>query len=167
MSAALARAPTLRHVIRRNAAPRLRAVRPPDSPAGRPAAINRSRHARAPVYFLEVESVGDIAVLRFACRQILTPEAVEAVSAQILALVEQEGYRRVVLNFSNLDRLATALLGRLINVHRRLRVLGGWLVLCRIPPHLYEIFAILRMRRLVGICAREPEALQTLQRRAV
>jgi anti-anti-sigma regulatory factor len=117
-------------------------------------------------YLLEVETVGDIAVVKFVCRQILSEEAIEAVGRQLSALVEQEGQRKLILNFAKLDRLATAMLGKLLTLHLKLKSCGGWLVLCQIPRHLYEIFVILRLPQLLNVYLDEQEALQRLTRRA-
>jgi anti-sigma B factor antagonist len=116
--------------------------------------------------WLEVEQIGEVTVVKFLRRQILTGETVEVLGQQLLSLVCDEGRRKVVLNFANVDRLASATLGKLLLLHRHLRAAGGWLVLCQIPPHLYEVFAILKLPRVLAIRAHEQEALQILERRA-
>jgi anti-sigma B factor antagonist len=130
-----------------------------------PGTTNKASSNRRRAHCLEVESVGDIAVVKFSCRQILSEEMIEAVGGQFLGLVEQEGHRKLVLNFSNLDRMATAMLGKLLTLHLKLKARGGWLALCQIPPHLFEVFAILRLPQVLGIFVGEQEALQTLSRR--
>lgn len=135
-------------------------------PGARPTlAIPRSPPAPARVPLVQIEPMGDITVVTFTRRSILTGETVEAIAQQLYQLAEQEGRRKLVLNFGNVDRLASAMLGKLLLLNRKLRGLGGKLVLCRIAPHLYEIFALLRLSQVFGIFAEEQEALQALCRR--
>jgi anti-anti-sigma regulatory factor len=136
-----------------------------NSPRSRRGPILPSKIYRERNYFLEVETVGEIAVVRFTCRQILSEGMIEIIARQLSGLVEQEGFRKIVLNFERLDRMATAILGKLIRLHLKLRVLGGWLVFCKIPRHLYEIFSILRLPRVLAIFVAEPEALQMFKPR--
>jgi anti-anti-sigma regulatory factor len=115
---------------------------------------------------LEVEEVGDVALVRFARRRILTEEAIEASAAQLFGLVENSQQLKLVLNFTNIDRLASAMLGKLILLQKKLQDVGGCVALCHIAPHLYEIFALLKVPRILTIYRGETEALEGFRRSA-
>jgi anti-sigma B factor antagonist len=110
---------------------------------------------------LEVEQIGDVTVVKFTHRRILTAETVETIGAQLMSLVEVDGRRRLVLDFSHVDRLATAMLGKLVMMHQKIRAVNGRLALCRIAPHLSEIFTLLKLPQVLDIYRDEPEALQS------
>jgi anti-sigma B factor antagonist len=100
---------------------------------------------------LQVDRIGDVTVVRFTRRRILTEGSIELLGEQLFALVERGGHRKLVLNFSNVDRMTTALLGKLIVLHKKVQAVNGWMVLCQIAPHLYEIFALFKLPQLFGV----------------
>jgi anti-anti-sigma factor len=110
---------------------------------------------------LEVEHVGRLAVVRFLRRQIVNEEAVEALGEQLLSLGDDSGHRQVVLNLGNVERVSTALLGKLVALQRRLRLTGGGLALCEVRPELQAVLRTLRLRRCLNVCGSEADALQS------
>lgn len=112
-------------------------------------------------HWLEVETIGDVAVARFTRRRILQEESVQAAGEQLLGLTEDTGCRKVVLNFSKVQGMTTSLLGKLVATHRKLEKVGGRLVLCEVGPSLEEIFTLCGLPRLVPVYAQEQEALQS------
>lgn len=102
---------------------------------------------------LEVDQIGDITVVKFTRRRLLTEEQIEDLGEQLFQLVDREGRRKLVINFAGVDRMTTALLGKLILLHRKLQAVNGWLVLCQIAPHLYEIFQMFRLPNLFAVWA--------------
>jgi anti-sigma B factor antagonist len=118
-----------------------------------------------PPRWLEIELVADITLVRFARRRILSEETIDIIAGQLSGLVQSDRHRKLVLNFTNIDRLATAMLGKLVLLQSKLKATGGRLVLCHVAPHLYEIFSLLKLRQILSIYRGEPEALEALGRR--
>jgi anti-anti-sigma regulatory factor len=134
---------------------------------GAPLATRRSAEAPVlPPRWLEVEQVGDVALVRFERRRILTEETIDTVAAQLFSLVEHAQQRKLILNFANIDRLASAMLGKLVLLQKNLQTVGGRVVLCHIAPHLYEIFTLLKVPRVLRIYRCETEALEAFRRSA-
>ena len=115
---------------------------------------------------LQVDRIGDVTVVRFTRRRLLTEGSIELLGEELFALVERGGHRKLVLNFSNVDRMTTALLGKLILLHKKLQRVNGWMVLCQIAPHLYEIFALFRLPLLFGVFEEGHAALLLSERRS-
>jgi anti-anti-sigma regulatory factor len=67
-----------------------------------------------------------------------------------------------VLNFSNVERVSTALLGKLVALQRRLRLTGGGLTLCEVRPDFQAVLRTLRLWRYLNVCGSEEDALQAL-----
>src|SRR5262249_41349379 len=107
-----------------------------------------------------------ITLVRFDRRRILSEETIETIAGQLSGLVQSDRHRKLVLNFATIDRLATAMLGKLVLLQSKLQALGGRLVLCNVAPHLYEIFSLLKLRQILSIYRGEPEALEALGRRS-
>jgi anti-anti-sigma regulatory factor len=112
--------------------------------------------------WLQIEPVGDVSVVKFTQPDILDLEVIRVVGEQLLGLAD-EG-RQVVLDFGQVKRLSTALVGKVVALHKRLNELGGQLALCQVAPHLREALELLKLPRLVPIYGEEREALEGMER---
>jgi anti-sigma B factor antagonist len=106
--------------------------------------------------------VGEVIVATFTVADILDLEMIRGLGDQLLGLADDEG-RRLVLNFGSVNRLSTALLGKVVALQQRLKKLGGQLALCQVAPHLNDAMKLLRLPQLVPIYAEEREALEKLE----
>src|SRR4051812_23061131 len=94
---------------------------------------------------LEVEQLGDVTIAKLTARKILDEETTVLIGNQLLGLVKTHGCRKLILNFVNVERLASVMLGKLVALNRQMGAVGGRMVLCRISPPVYEIFEILKL----------------------
>lgn len=115
---------------------------------------------------LRVEQVGPVTVVRFVLAEVMHAEVIESVGDELSALVEDEGRRWLLLDFSAVRKLSSALLGRLIALHRRLLALEGRLALCGIDAELRRVFDLCQLPRLLQLCDDEPAALLALSESA-
>jgi anti-sigma B factor antagonist len=115
--------------------------------------------------FLQVEVVEGVAVVR-----VLSPEIrevfgehndVQSIGDQLYALVDEKGFNRLVLNFSEVQYMASIMLGKLIGVKRKAQRGGGNLKLCRLTPLLQEIFRVSALDRVFEIYDDEHAALDS------
>src|SRR5262245_34871698 len=104
---------------------------------------------------LEVEDIGDVTVLNFTDKKILDEEKIEALGEQLFSLVEELGRNKLVLNFSNVEYLSSAALGKFITLNMKVNQAGGRLVLCNIDPQIYEVFEITKLNKLFNINRRD------------
>jgi anti-anti-sigma factor len=109
---------------------------------------------------LEIEHVGGVGVVRFRRRHVLTGEAVEALGGRLLSLADDPAHRRLVVNLGDVERLSTALLGKLAALQRRLREGGGGVAVCGVSPELHAVLRALRLDRHLDVCGSEEDALQ-------
>lgn len=54
---------------------------------------------------LEVEELGDIAVVNFLDKKILDEQNIQLIGEQLFALVDNDKKKKIVLDFSNVDYL--------------------------------------------------------------
>ena len=109
---------------------------------------------------LEVEDIGDITVVNFLDKKIIDSENIEVIGTQLMSLVDELGRSKILLNFSNVDLLSSAALGKLIVMNRKCNEAGGKLVLCNINKNIYEVFVITRLDSRFTIKKDEQEGLQ-------
>jgi anti-sigma B factor antagonist len=111
---------------------------------------------------LEVEAVGGVTVVQFRDRHILSAAAVQALGKQLQSLAVGSDRRRLVLNFGNVERLSSAVLGSVVALDRAVRRAGGRVALCGVRPDLAHLLTITRLDRHLDIYPSEGEALQNL-----
>jgi anti-sigma B factor antagonist len=109
---------------------------------------------------LEVEDIGDVTVINFVDKKILDEQNIQIIGEQLFSLVDEEGWRKILLNFSNVEYLSSAALGKLITLNKKLSTAGGKLILCNIDPQIYEVFEITKLDKFFNIQKEEQAALQ-------
>ena len=109
---------------------------------------------------LELEEIGDVTVVSFVDRKILDEQNIQIIGEQLFKLVEEQGKRKILLNFSNVEYLSSAALGKLITLNKKAQAAGGRLILCNIDPQIYEVFEITRLDKFFSIEKEEQKALQ-------
>ena len=108
---------------------------------------------------LKVSEVGDITVIRFADQKILDESSIQEMGQELFALVEEQKRKNILLNFTGVEFLSSAALGKLILLERKVKEAQGRLKLCSIRPEIYEVFVITRLNKLFDIRDDEAAAL--------
>jgi anti-sigma B factor antagonist len=109
---------------------------------------------------IDVNEVGDVTVVRFRDHKI-DPALVDIdeLGRELFGLIEVDGRKKILLNFSSVDFLSSPALGKLITLEKKVKANGGVLKLSNIRPEIYEVFAITRLNRLFDIKDDEGDAL--------
>ena len=94
---------------------------------------------------LDIEEVGDATIARFIDKKILDETNIQIIGNQLFGLVEEDGRKKIILDFSNVEYLSSAALGKLITMDQKVRAAQGKLRLCCIRPEIYEVFTITRL----------------------
>lgn len=116
--------------------------------------------ARTYDHLLEVEQIQEVTVVRFKRRTILEPAAIQVIGDELLRLAGEEGRRRLVLNFTGVESLTSALLGEFAVLHRALSECGGRLAFCCVEPFLLHVFKVVKIPERIPIYPDEAAALQ-------
>ncbi len=110
---------------------------------------------------LEVEDSGEITIVNFIDRKILDEQNIQKIGEDLFSLVEELGRKKVLLNFSNVEYLSSAALGKFITLNKKVQAVGGKLVMCNINDDIFEVFEITKLNKLFNIQKDEQTALQT------
>lgn len=111
---------------------------------------------------LDIEEVGGATVARFVDKKILDESNIQLIGNQLFGLVDDDGRRKIVLDFSNVEYLSSAALGKLITMNKKVTDAGGQLRLCSIRPDIYEVFAITRLNKVFDIRDTQEAALASM-----
>jgi anti-sigma B factor antagonist len=109
---------------------------------------------------LEVEDIGEITVVNFIDRKILDEQNIQKIGEDLFSLVDELGRVKVLLNFSNVEYLSSAALGKFISLNKKVQSKGGKLIMCNINDDIYEVFEITKLNKLFNIQKDEQTALQ-------
>ena len=108
---------------------------------------------------LGVSEVGDVTVVRFVDQKILDEAKIQQLGQELFDLVEVDGCSKILLNFTSVEFLSSAALGKLITLDKKVKGRGGTLKLSNIRPEIYEVFAITKLNKLFDIKDDEVDAL--------
>lgn len=111
---------------------------------------------------IAVSYIGDVAVVRFNDRKILDAASIVELGEELFSLVERDGCRKLLLNFTEVEFLSSAALNKLIILDKKMKAVGGHLKLSNLRPEIYEIFVITRLTQLFDIRDDEADALAAL-----
>src|SRR5262249_2925583 len=103
---------------------------------------------------LEIEEVGDVTVVRLLDKKILDEQNIQIIGDLLFRLVDEEGRKQILLDFSRVEYLSSAANGKLITLNKKLQRVQGKLALCGINPQINEVFEIIKLDKFFGYSSR-------------
>ena len=94
--------------------------------------------------------------------KILEENDIKDIQQSVMALIEQNEKIALVIDFSNVKFLSSAMLGLLIRVSKRIYESHGRLKLSSIDPKIYEVFKITGLDKIFDIYPGSAEAIADL-----
>jgi anti-anti-sigma factor len=110
--------------------------------------------------WLHIEPIGDVTVVRFRLQEIVKDRTIESIGDTLDELV-QHGQRQLLLDFAQVQGMASLMLGKLIGVARRADDVGGRVVVCNVQPDLSTLFESLKLSQLFSVYGDEQAALES------
>jgi len=112
---------------------------------------------------LMVSSVGDVQAVYFQDARILDENTVKQIADELMKLVESTFGIRLLLDFSNVEYLSSAVLGKLVATHKKVQEGKGTMRLCAIKPSIREVFKITKLDKVFEIHDTQQSALNAFQ----
>ena len=100
---------------------------------------------------VSVAYVENATIITFTDESILEERDIQTLQEAIMSVIEQAERINLILDFSNVRFLSSAVLGLLIRVSKKVYERDGQLKLCNINPKIYEIFKITRLTKIFDI----------------
>ncbi len=117
--------------------------------------------SQAPAPRLRIEIFEDATVASFVDERIVDDIVIQAVGEQLYNLVERDGHTRLLLNFSEVKFMASAVIAKLFTLHKKIKAASGKLKFCCIEPDLRVVFKITGLEKMVEIYDDEQVALDS------
>src|SRR4051812_46839049 len=108
---------------------------------------------------LDIEEINDVTIARFIDKKILDEGNIQIIGNQLFGLVDTDARKKIVLDFTNVEYLSSAALGKLITMDKKVKAAKGKLRLCNIRKDIYEVFAITRLNKVFDIRNTQDEAV--------
>jgi len=113
---------------------------------------------------LLTQSYGDITLAFITEARILDEATVTEFATELLNLVNQTYRIKLLINFQTVDYLSSAVLGKLVAVHKLCVEAKGILKFCCIKPAIMEVFKITKLDKLFEIHADMATAVNAFKR---
>lgn len=113
---------------------------------------------------IETSQEDGVTVVTFIERKILEAAAIMELAEDLIRLVDQEGCKDLLLDFSAVEFLSSAALNKLIILDKKVKAQGGRLKLCSMIPEIREVFVITRLNQLFDIVDTRAKALEGFRR---
>lgn len=111
---------------------------------------------------IEVSESSNVSVVRVKDQKIIDPESIQELGEELFELIDNDNRQKIVLNFSNVEFLSSAALGKLITFEKKAKKQGAQLILTNISPEIFQVFAITNLDKLFQIKDSEADALAVL-----
>ncbi len=105
-----------------------------------------------------------VTIVQFTDPKVVGRRDIKLIGAELTKMVEENGVLKMLVNVKKLQYLSSAVLGKLISLHKSLRTNTGVLKLCNVAPTIYEAFEITRLNKIFDIYKSEAQALEAFMR---
>jgi anti-sigma B factor antagonist len=138
-------------------------ARRPSSPEGWRGTGFESRGCMATHRRIDVSKIGDVSIVRFLDKKILDEASILELGTELFGLVEQDNRKSLLLNFSGVEFLSSAALGKLITLDRKVKSHKGRMKMSSIRPEILEVFQITKLNKIFDIRKDEAEAISAFE----
>jgi anti-anti-sigma factor len=112
--------------------------------------------------YLVVETTPDAVTVRFTC-SVLDTQTAERVGEELARLLPGLGERKLRLDFSNVQFVTAAVLGKIADLYSALQAAGGVFVLANVQPAIYEIFGVARLTEYLDIRPQQAKSIMLIE----
>lgn len=111
--------------------------------------------------YIRTEKRDGATIVHFNEGRLLDETLIRDIGKELITLAERDE-PKIILKFSNVEFLASAMLGKLITLQRRVQQNNGALGFCSIPADTYEVFRISKLDNYFNVFPDEEKALEAL-----
>ena len=106
-----------------------------------------------------VQRIADVTFVDIQEARLLDSRDLDALAEQLYRLVDKMDRKKLVVDFSRVQFLASAAIGVVTTLHKKSVAIKGTLVLCGLRKELMKVFEIMNLTKLLRFSADAKEAL--------
>jgi len=114
---------------------------------------------------LNTQPVGDVTVIQFTASRILDEAEIQDIGEALLEEADKGMKPKLLLDFQDVGYMASAMLGKLVALNKKMRTNKGVLKLCAIRPPIMEVFKITKLHTLFDIFDDQHTAIQSFKKK--
>lgn len=111
------------------------------------------------------QSNGEVLVVYFNDAKILDEVRINQIHADLKEMVSKAEHRKLVLNFQNVAFMSSAMIGKLILIHKQAKADQVDLKLSNISASIMEVFKIMKLNKLFQIFDDESQAVKSFEKK--
>lgn len=101
----------------------------------------------------------DITIVSFMDTPILDDSNIGDLGAELIDIVEKRDKPKLVLSFGQIEYLSSAVLGKLVALHKKVMQLNGEMKFTDVRPSIMEVFKVTKLDKLFSIHDSEKDAI--------
>ena len=110
---------------------------------------------------LDIDEQGDVTLIRFRDERVTDPMEIEDLGRQLYHVLEYRNCEKLVIDFSPVEFLSSATIGKLISLNRKARTCKAAVRLCGMRQGVRDIFHLCSLDRVFEIREDEKAALES------
>lgn len=114
---------------------------------------------------LMTQSNGEVTVVYFTDSKILDEHKINQLTEELNSVAERNAGGKLLLNFSDVHFMSSAVLGKLVSINRRCKADQTALKMCNISPDIMKVFEITKLNKVIDIYDSEEKALSAFNKR--
>jgi len=108
---------------------------------------------------LNTEKYKDVVIAYFMESSILNERNIQLLADELFEIVDRNLKCKLLLNFDTVEYLSSAVLGKLVALHKKIKTEKGQLKLCHIKPNILEVFKVTRLDKVLSIHDTQEKAM--------
>ena len=102
---------------------------------------------------------GDVLVVYFTESRILDESTIQQIGTELEEMANRAEWGKLLLNFSDVRFMSSSMLGKLVKLHKKCKNEKTHLKLCSISKDIMQVFKLMKLNKLLDICADETRAM--------
>lgn len=112
---------------------------------------------------LKVVTDGEATIVSFLDVAFLDETSIRELGDELELLVTNSNKINLIVNFTNIDYLSSAVLGRLVKVYKLVKAKTGKMILCHIKNTILQVFKSTRLDKMFEIFPDQEKAVASLK----
>jgi anti-sigma B factor antagonist len=112
---------------------------------------------------LTQKQLGDVTCIYFIDSAILDESNIHQLGEELFRLASEKPEIKMLLNFEKVDYLSSAVLGKLVALHKKMVKAKGGLKFCCIRDSILEVFKVTKLDKIFDIHPNEIQAIESFK----
>jgi len=109
-----------------------------------------------------ISSAQGVTVAELRAGALVDGPQIEQVGKELLALVDEQAVRKLIVDFRHVGFLSSTMIGALLQLHKHAAEIKGQVFLVGVSPKLMEVFKITRLHKVLHFAKDQNEAIRKM-----